>query len=70
LNFLNKIFIVIFLTVIHLNAQNILIPMDQTQTDHLKAYGIAFLVLTQNTNVEWLLTTAVVHFYSRRLIFS
>jgi len=55
LNFLNKIFIVIFLTVIHLNAQNILIPMDQTQTDHLKAYGIAFLVLTQNTNVEWLL---------------
>jgi hypothetical protein len=36
-------------------AQYILIPMDQTQTDHLKAYGIAYLILTQHTNVEWLL---------------
>ena len=29
--------------------------MDQKQNDHLKAYGIAFLGLTKNTNIEWLL---------------
>jgi len=36
-------------------AQKILIPMDQTQTDHLKAYGVTYWVLKQNVNVEWLL---------------
>ncbi len=36
-------------------AQYILIPMDQTQTDHLKAYGVAYWILAQNSNVEWLL---------------
>ena len=36
-------------------AQKIIIPMDQTQNDHLKAYGIAYFCLTKNTNVEWLL---------------
>ena len=36
-------------------AQKIIIPMDQKQNDHLKAYGIAFLGLTKNTNIEWLL---------------
>lgn len=29
--------------------------MDLLQKDHLKAYGIAYWVLTQNINVEWLL---------------
>lgn len=29
--------------------------MDQNQKDHLKAYGIAYYILTQNVNVEWLL---------------
>jgi hypothetical protein len=33
----------------------ILIPMDLSQTDHLKAYGIAYWVLTQGTTLEWLL---------------
>ena len=36
-------------------AQYILIPMDLSQTDHLKAYGIAYWVLKQGINVEWLL---------------
>ena len=36
-------------------AQNILIPMDQTQSDHLKAYGIAYWSLKQGENVDWLL---------------
>lgn len=36
-------------------AQKILIPMDNSQTDHLKAYGVTYWVLKQNVNVEWLL---------------
>ena len=36
-------------------SQKILIPMDHTQSDHLKAYGIAFLNLKKSINVEWLL---------------
>ena len=36
-------------------AQVTLIPMDETQTDHLKAYGIAFKVLQMGKTVEWLL---------------
>lgn len=33
----------------------ILIPMDLTQTDHLKAYGIAFKALQDKMQVRWLL---------------
>ncbi|MCX7757936.1 MAG: asparagine synthetase B [candidate division WOR-3 bacterium] len=33
----------------------ILIPMDLTQTDHLKAYGIAYRALELGMPVEWLL---------------
>ena len=36
-------------------GQKIMIPMDQAQNDHLKAYGIAYYSLTNSTNVEWLL---------------
>ena len=36
-------------------GQKLLIPMDITQNDHLKAYGIAFLTLNKDVNVEWLL---------------
>ena len=36
-------------------AQKVLIPMDQLQTDHLKAYGVAYWVLQQGENVDWLL---------------
>jgi len=37
------------------NAQSILIPMDLSQADHLKAYGVAYWTLEQGVNVEWLL---------------
>ena len=37
------------------HAQKVLIPMDLTQTDHLKAYGVAYWVLQHGINVEWLL---------------
>lgn len=48
------IFIIFLFTEI-LNAQKILIPMDLKQTDHLKAYGIAYWTLTKGIEVDWLL---------------
>jgi hypothetical protein len=37
-------------------AQNtVLIPMDLTQTDHLKAYGVVHRLLQRGQKVEWLL---------------
>ncbi len=36
-------------------ANSILIPMDETQTDHLKAYGIAYWILRNDIEVDWLL---------------
>ncbi|MEW5702928.1 MAG: asparagine synthetase B [Candidatus Zixiibacteriota bacterium] len=36
-------------------ADMLLIPMDGEQTDHLKAYGVAFHCLTRGVKVEWLL---------------
>ena len=38
-----------------LQAAHILIPMDEAQSNHLKAYGIAYWVLEQDVEVEWLL---------------
>lgn len=34
---------------------SILIPMDLTQTNHLKAYGVAYHALQRGQSVEWLL---------------
>jgi hypothetical protein len=36
-------------------AQKLLVPMDLKQTDHLKAYGVAYWSLERSINVEWLL---------------
>ncbi len=36
-------------------AQDFVIPMDESQTNHLKAYGVAFWALQQGSQVEWLL---------------
>jgi hypothetical protein len=47
--------IVLFLSIQSLFSQNLLIPMDLTQTDHLKAYGVAYWTLKRGINVEWLL---------------
>ena len=33
----------------------LLIPMDETQKDHLKSYGIAFWILQRDVEVKWLL---------------
>jgi len=45
----------LFLVPGNIAAQKILIPMDFSQTDHLKAYGVAYWCLSNETNVEWLL---------------
>jgi hypothetical protein len=37
------------------SAQKVLVFMDLNQTDHLRAYGLAYWCLQQGFNVEWLL---------------
>jgi hypothetical protein len=37
------------------DARKLLIPMDLKQTDHLKAYGVAYWALQRGLVVEWLL---------------
>ena len=36
-------------------AASILLPMDEAQKEHLKAYGIAFWILKADREVQWLL---------------
>ena len=48
-----NIFIFIFLNIAF--TQKLIIPMDDTQSNHLKAYGLSFWILEKNTNVDWLL---------------
>lgn len=36
-------------------ASTLLVPMDQAQKDHLKAYGVAFWMLKHEETVDWLL---------------
>lgn len=44
------------LTTFSATAAKILIPMDETsQKNHLKAYGIAYFLLTKNEKMDWLL---------------
>jgi hypothetical protein len=52
-----KYLIVLFFTFhsITSNASFILIPMDDAQTNHLKAYGIAYWVIAKQAPVDWLL---------------
>ncbi|HHJ53042.1 MAG TPA: asparagine synthetase B [Caldithrix abyssi] len=52
---IKKILLFLFLFGALARAQYLLIPMDLSQNDHLKAYGIAYWVLTKGVNVEWLL---------------
>ena len=36
-------------------AQHLLVPMDPSQANHLKAYGLTYWTLVQGTSAEWLL---------------
>lgn len=40
---------------IALSASRLLIPMDNSQKNHLKSYGLAYWVLDKNLQVDWLL---------------
>ncbi len=57
-----KLIIIFSLFIATLNA-GILIPMDKNQSNHLKAYGIAFYALQQGIDVEWLLNYQGGSFY-------
>lgn len=49
------IFSLLVISFSQLRGSYLFLPMDETQTDHLKAYGIAFWVLKNNIEVDWLL---------------
>ena len=36
-------------------STQLLVPMDESQTNHLKAYGVTYWVLTSGLECEWLL---------------
>ncbi len=47
--------VLLVLIPLHTFAAQILVPMDDSQRNHLKAYGIAYHVLTYDVEVSWLL---------------
>ena len=49
------VFLLLFLCTEASLAQKILIYMDDKQSDHLRAYGVAYWTLQQGQKVEWLL---------------
>jgi len=53
-----RLFALVFLLVAlstPIRAQEILIPMDASQKNHLKAYGVVFNALTKGQTAQWLL---------------
>lgn len=40
---------------VRVSADQLLIPMDKTQSDHLRAYGVAYWCLERGIQVRWLL---------------
>jgi len=56
MKFLSKIFLfIVLLSPFKGEASTLLVPMDETQKNHLKAYGVAFWVLENDVVMEWLL---------------
>jgi hypothetical protein len=47
--------LLLLLMTVFAEATQLLIPMDVSQSNHLKAYGIAYWVLKQDVKVDWLL---------------
>ncbi len=52
-----KIIVILFFMMLSpsIKANYILVPMDESQKNHLKAYGIAYWVLKNEVEIEWLL---------------
>jgi hypothetical protein len=53
----NRKLLVLMILLLSLSSKgaHILIPMDDSQQNHLKAYGIAYFVLTHDVEISWLL---------------
>ncbi len=49
------VFLLIFFNFFASQANSILIPLDASQQNHLKAYGITYFMLQQGIEVDWLL---------------
>lgn len=53
---LNRLFLLLLLFAsFQSHANSILIPMDDSQSNHLKAYGLAYITLKNDTEIDWLL---------------
>ncbi len=53
---MRKIFFILFFFLTCSSfASRILVPMDENQKNHLKAYGVAFWILQKDIEVDWLL---------------
>ena len=50
-----KVAIIFSLLSLQIFATRILLPMDESQKNHLKAYGMAYWVLQKEIDVDWLL---------------
>lgn len=48
-------FLAVLIVMVPLVADKLLIPMDLSQPDHLRAYGVAYRVIKSGVDVEWLL---------------
>jgi hypothetical protein len=46
---------IIFVLILPMKASYVFIPMDESQANHLKAYGIAFWILKNGGEADWLL---------------
>ncbi len=55
MNRLRSTLLVMLLVLSTGQAQKLMIPMDLEQTNHLKAYGIIYWILTRDQPVDWLL---------------
>lgn len=45
----------VLLVVLPVRAQDLLIPMDEAQSEHLRAYGVVYRALDRGIEVDWLL---------------
>ncbi|MEN7550919.1 asparagine synthetase B [Rapidithrix thailandica] len=54
MRYLLVVFLSVFLS-LSVKAAYLLVPMDETQTNHLKAYGMTYWVLNNDVEAEWLL---------------
>src|SRR6185295_7598040 len=53
---MKRFFLVMLVTLSQVSyGTSILIPMDVSQTNHLKAYGLSYLALKNDVSVDWLL---------------